>query len=56
MQFLRWSREVPTTHNFLLAGASIPCLEDVRQFLGDFPEKFAEGYRSVEVKVQSKYS
>ena len=57
LRVVGWSQTVlkPKTGTFLLAG-SIPSLKDIRIFLGDQPEKFAEGYRSVIIEAHGTES
>jgi hypothetical protein len=33
---------------------SMPSLKDIRQFLGQQPEKYAEGFRSINIEVLGK--
>lgn len=54
LRVVGWSQNVPATDNFFLARHSIPSLKDVRQFLGDQPEKFAQGYRGVVVEAKGE--
>jgi hypothetical protein len=54
LRLVGWSQKIPPTDNFFLAGNSIPCLKDVRQFLGDQPEKFSQGYRGVVIEADGE--
>lgn len=56
LKFLGWSRVVPEENRFLLMGTSIPCLKDVRLFLGETPEAYIKGYRSVVIEVKGTYA
>ena len=52
LRVVGWSKAVPEADNFFLVNHSIPSLKDIRQFLGDGPETFAQGYHGVVVEVQ----
>ena len=54
LRLVGWSQNVPPTDNFFLASNSIPSLKDVRQFIGDQPEKFSQGCRGVVVEAQGE--
>jgi hypothetical protein len=56
LRVIGWSPVVPTTSCFLLAASSMPSMKDIRQFLGQQPEKYTEGFWSVNIEVLGKTS
>ena len=52
--FHDWSKKVPEEDFSVLPGNQILSLNDTHRFLGDQPEKFAQGYHSVVVKYNGK--
>jgi len=56
VKLIGWSEVVPEGRVFLIAQSSIPCLKDVRMFVGDLPLQFVKGYRSVIVEFKGDLS
>jgi hypothetical protein len=52
VRLVGWSRVVPSASHFLIAGGCTPSLRDIRLFIGDMSEQFAQGNRSVVIEVQ----
>jgi hypothetical protein len=54
VKLLGWSQVVPQDSYLLLMGTLIPCLKDVRLFVGEMDGAFTQGYKSVIIEFKRR--